>query len=96
MNAYVSQNDVAAAYAPASSTSPQDEAMRTRLFEQFNSFWVNAVREGVPYDMVGTMAVTAAIYGLLAKHGVETTAEFLEGMAHDVRSGLFAVPARTN
>lgn len=95
MNAYVSQNDVTAAIAP-SSACPQDEAMRTHLFNQFNSFWVNAVRDGVPYDMVGTMAVTAAIYGLLAKHGIDTTAEFLEGMAGDVRNGLFALPSRTN
>lgn len=94
MNAFSPQGfETASVPANASST---DEAIRTRLFDQFNTFWVNAAREGVPYDMIGTMSVTAAIYGLLAKHGVGTTAEFLEGMANDVRSGLFAMPPRPN
>ncbi|MBP7339049.1 hypothetical protein [Niveispirillum sp.] len=94
MNAF-SPHGFAAAPAPSSSPSA-DEAMRTRLFDQFNAFWVNASREGVPYDMIGTMSVTAAVYGLLAKHGVGTTAEFLEGMANDVRTGMFTVPPRPN
>lgn len=95
MNAFASPNGFTAAPAPTSAPNG-DEAIRTRLFDQFNAFWVNAAREGVPYDMIGTMSVTAAIYGLLAKHGIGTTAEFLEGMANDVRTGMFAVPPRPN
>ncbi|MFV3076083.1 hypothetical protein [Niveispirillum fermenti] len=92
MNAYVSQNAIAPVSAGQSAAGTPEEQMRVRLFDQFNNFWINAVKDGVPYDMVGTMTVTAAIYGLLAKHGAGTTVEFLEGITEDVRSGLFSLP----
>lgn len=96
MNAFASPSSFTAPSVPSSTPIGSDEAIRARLFDQFNAFWVNAAREGVPYDMIGTMSVTAAVYGLLAKHGVGTTAEFLEGLANDVRSGTFAVPPLPN
>lgn len=92
MNAYTDTTQIIA-HTPEMSGAPgEDETVRTRLFDQFNAFWLNAIREGAPYDMIGTMSVTAAIYGLLAKHGTETTAGFLDGLASDIRSGLFSIP----
>jgi len=80
---------------PVGAASPagpvSEEALRQRLFDQFNAFWVNAMKEGVPYDTIGTMAITAAVYGLQAKHGQSTTAQFLEGILASVRSGEFAI-----
>ncbi|WP_044562199.1 hypothetical protein [Azospirillum sp. B4] len=88
MNAFTS----AEAFANATIAAPvNDEAQRVRLFDQFNAYWVNAASEGVPYDTIGTMSVMAAIYGILAKYGKTTTAEYLEIMAESVRSGEFSV-----
>ncbi len=89
--AHIETAPVAPAPIPGSS---QDEAMRARLFDQFNAFWLKAAGEGVPYDTIGTMAVTAAVYGLMAKHGPKTLAEFLDGLANDVRTGTFHIPGR--
>jgi len=101
MNAFTTRNealDPATLSAPMLSTVStgidRDELMRLRLFEQFNSFWINAVNEGVPYDTVGTMSVTAAVCGLMAKHGDKVTAEFLEGVADAIRAGEFKLPLR--
>lgn len=96
MNAFADPAQFTARTAVASAPEASDEAVRARLFDQFNAYWLNAAREGVPYDMIGTMSVTAAVYGLLAKHGAAVTAEFLEGLANDVRSGTFSIPPRPN
>ncbi|TWB43822.1 hypothetical protein [Nitrospirillum pindoramense] len=82
------------AYTPAQAFAAapvNDEAQRARLFDQFNAYWVNAASEGVPYDTIGTMSVMASIYGILAKYGKTTTAEYLEILAESVRSGEFSV-----
>jgi len=96
MNVFVALADVEPRIAQMSTQTADEEAMRARLFEQFNAYWMQAASEGVPYDMIGTMSVTAAIFGLLARHGVDTTAEYLEHMVETVRSGMFAAPSRTN
>jgi hypothetical protein len=92
MNAFTDSSQFTMSTPEASGAPGEDEAVRTRLFDQFNAYWLNAIREGAPYDMIGTMSVTAAIYGLLAKHGTETTAGFLDGLASDIRSGMFSIP----
>jgi len=95
MNAFAATRTADLPTMPAPATElPPDEGMRMRLFDQFNAFWLNAAKEGVPYDIIGTMAVTAAVYGLLAKHGDATTAEFLEDMAGSIRSGEFRTALR--
>lgn len=96
MNAFAAPTNFIATAAASSAPEAADEAMRIRLFDQFNAYWLKAAGEGVPYDVIGTMSVTAAVYGLLAKHGGETTATFLEGLAGDIRTGAFTVPSRTN
>ena len=53
-----------------------------------------APRTATLYRMV--MDTHVCPYGLLAKHGGETTATFLEGLAGDIRTGAFTVPSRTN
>ncbi|MQP67416.1 hypothetical protein GE253_18990 [Niveispirillum sp. SYP-B3756] len=92
MNAFTESSQFTISAPEAAGMPAQDEVVRTRLFDQFNAFWLNAIHEGAPYDMIGTMSVTAAIYGLLAKHGTETTAGFLDGLASDIRSGMFSIP----
>ncbi|MDZ5648385.1 hypothetical protein [Nitrospirillum sp. BR 11828] len=89
MNAYTPAQAFAAATVAAAPVN--DEAQRARLFDQFNAYWVNAASEGVPYDTIGTMSVMASIYGILAKYGKTTTAEYLEILAESVRSGEFSV-----
>ncbi|ASG22730.1 MULTISPECIES: hypothetical protein [Nitrospirillum] len=89
MNAYTPAEAFAVATVAAAPVN--DEAQRARLFDQFNAYWVNAASEGVPYDTIGTMSVMASIYGILAKYGKTTTAEYLEILAESVRSGEFSV-----
>jgi hypothetical protein len=92
----MSSPSLLSASSPGSVFIASEEEMRTRLFDQFNAYWVKAAGEGVPYDMIGTMSVTAAVYGLLAKHGAGVTAEFLDALASDVRSGAFSLPSKPN
>jgi hypothetical protein len=68
-----------------------EEGMRQRLFDQFNAFWLNGMQEGVAYDTIATMTMTASIYGVVAKHGEGTAIEFLEGLVASLRSGEFAI-----
>jgi hypothetical protein len=42
------------------------------------------------------MAISAALFGLVAKHGTETTAEFLEDLARTVRDGAFEMEQQTH
>lgn len=82
---------VGSASAPVVADNGTDE-QRARLFQQFNTYWLNANREGVPYDTIGTMSVMASIYGILAKYGKTTTAEYLEILADSIRDGVFSAP----
>jgi hypothetical protein len=73
-----------------------DEEQRTLCFKLFNAFWNDAGNRGIPFDTVGTMAISAALFGLVAKHGTETTAEFLEDLAKTVREGAFEMQQQTH
>lgn len=73
-----------------------DEEQRSLCFKLFNTFWNDAGNQGIPFDTVGTMAISAALFGLVAKHGTETTAEFLEDLAKTVREGAFDMEQQTH
>jgi hypothetical protein len=73
-----------------------DEEQRSLCFKLFNTFWNDAGNQGIPFDTVGTMAISAALFGLVAKHGTETTAEFLEDLARTVREGAFEMEQQTH
>jgi len=73
-----------------------DEEQRSLCFKLFNTFWNDAGNRGIPFDTVGTMAISAALFGLVAKHGTETTAEFLEDLARTVREGAFEMEQQTH
>ncbi|MGH6890787.1 MAG: hypothetical protein ACREEP_00870 [Dongiaceae bacterium] len=73
-----------------------DEEQRLACFEMFNNFWQDASDRGIPFDTVGTMAISAALFALVAAHGQETTAEFVLDLANIVRSGEFNLPTATH
>lgn len=73
-----------------------DEEQRSLCFKMFNSFWQEACTQGIPFDTVGTMAISAALFGLVAKHGLGTTAEFLEDLTKSVREGAFNMAQQTH
>lgn len=73
-----------------------DEEQRKICFEMFNAYWLEAVNKGIPFDTVGTMSITAALFALVAKHGTETTAEFVQDLAKSVLNDEFTTPVRTN
>ena len=66
-----------------------DEEQRSLCFKMFNTFWHQASSQGIAFDTVGTMSISATLFALIAKHGTDTTAEFLDDLAKSVRSGEF-------
>jgi hypothetical protein len=69
-----------------------DEAQRLLCFELFNRFWDDCHQRGIAFDTVGTMSISAALFAIVAGHGVKNTADFLDDLAAIVRSGEFDLP----
>ena len=69
-----------------------DEEQRLAAFEMFNTFWQDASDRGIPFDTIGTMTISAALFALVAAHGQETTAEFVLDLVNIVRAGEFNLP----
>ncbi|HEY3144822.1 MAG TPA: hypothetical protein VGJ75_00655 [Dongiaceae bacterium] len=73
-----------------------DSEQRLACFEMFNTYWQDASDRGIPFDTIGTMSISAALFALVAAHGQETTAEFVRDLANIVRSGEFNLPLATH
>jgi hypothetical protein len=73
-----------------------DEEQRQLCFEMFNAFWKDAFDKGVPFDTIGTMSISAALFALVAKHGTETTAEFVQDLAKSVLQDEFTSVRKDN
>lgn len=73
-----------------------DEEQRLACFEMFNVFWQEAADRNIPFDTIGTMSISAALFALVARHGQETTAEFLLDLVNIVRTGEFNLPIATH
>ena len=73
-----------------------DEEQRLACFEMFNVFWQEAADRGIPFDTIGTMSISAALFALVARHGQEMTAEFLLDLVNIVRTGEFNLPTATH
>jgi hypothetical protein len=71
-----------------------DEEQRSLCFKMFNSFWHEASTQGIAFDTVGTMSISATLFALIAKHGTATTAEFLDDLAQSVRNGEFELQSK--
>jgi len=66
-----------------------DEEQRKLCFDLFNAYWEDAFNKGVPFDTIGTMSISAALFALVAKHGKETTAEFVQDLVQSITSDQF-------
>ena len=73
-----------------------NEEQRTLCFDMFNKFWEDAGSRGVEFDVVGTMSISAALFALVAKHGKDTTAEFVDDLAKSVRNDEFKLNTTQN
>jgi hypothetical protein len=73
-----------------------NEEQRKLCFDMFNNFWEDAASRGIEFDVVGTMSISAALFALVAKHGKETTAEFIDDLAKSVRNDEFHFQNRQN
>lgn len=71
-----------------------NEEQRKLCFELFNRYWEGTARQGVEFEVLGTMSITAALFALVAKYGTETSAEFLDDLAKSVRAGEFSFQPR--
>ena len=60
--------------------------------------WIRemSLKRGIPFDTIGTMSISAALFALVAAHGQETTAEFVQDLVAIVRSGEFNLPTATH
>jgi hypothetical protein len=72
------------------------EEQRKLAFDLFNSYWEDAASRGIEFDTVGTMSISAALFALVAKHGKETTAEFVDDLAKSIRDDEFAFQNKKN
>ncbi len=73
-----------------------DAEQRLACFEMFNTYWQETADRGIPFDTIGTMSISAALFALVAAHGQETTAEFVRDLVEIVRSGEFNLPTATH
>ena len=73
-----------------------NEEQRKLCFDMFNAYWEDATKRGIEFDVVGTMSISAALFAIVAKHGQETTAEFVQDLAKSVSNGEFSVKNKTN
>ena len=73
-----------------------NEEQRTLAFDMFNKFWEDAAGRGIEFDVVGTMSVSAALFALVAKHGKDTAAEFVDDLAKSIRADEFKIKERQN
>ena len=73
-----------------------NEEQRKLAFDMFNKFWEDAAARGIEFDVVGTMSISAALFALVAKHGKETVAEFVDDLAKSVRNDEFKSLNRQN
>lgn len=67
-----------------------NEEQRKLCFDLFNKYWENAGSQGVDFDVVGTMSISAALFAIVAKHGKETAAEFVDDLAKSIRNDEFS------
>lgn len=73
-----------------------DEEQRKLCFDMFNTFWEEAYGKGIPFDTIGTMSISAALFALVAKHGAETTAEFVGDLAKSILEHEFSNQRKSN
>ena len=73
-----------------------NEEQRKLCFDIFNTFWEDACSRGIDFDVVGTMSISASLFALVAKHGKDTTAEFVEDLAKSVRNDEFQFHNKPN
>lgn len=71
-----------------------NEEQRKLAFDMFNKYWEDAAARGIEFDVVGTMSISAALFALVAKHGKETVAEFVDDLAKSVRNDEFKLMNR--
>ncbi|WP_374379077.1 hypothetical protein [Dongia sp.] len=89
--------EIAVAQTKGTSSPPvTDEEQRKLCFDMFNDFWEDAFNKGVPFDTIGTMSISAALFALVAKHGKETTAEFVRDLVASIETDEFTRQRKAN
>jgi hypothetical protein len=81
---------------PPTTEPLSNEEQRKLCFELFNVYWEDTANRGVEFDVIGTMSVSAALFALVRKYGMDTTAEFLDDLAKSVRNGEFSFHPKSN
>jgi hypothetical protein len=77
-------------------TELTNEEQRKLAFDMFNDYWEDATKQGIDFDIIGTMSISAALFALVAKHGNDTTAEFVDDLAKSVRNDEFRFQNKIN
>lgn len=71
-------------------------AKRELSLSLFNRYWVEALSADIPLDMTVTMAISASLYALVAKYGIDDTTEFVEDLKLNIRQGHFSSQQKTS
>jgi hypothetical protein len=65
------------------------EQQRSLCFNLFNDYWRDAAKQGVEFDVVGTMSISAALFGIVSKHGKESVVQFIGDLAKSVENNEY-------
>lgn len=65
------------------------DQQRTLCLNLFNRYWQDASKNGVNFDVIGTMSISAALFGIVAKHGKEEVVEFIGDLGKSVENNEF-------
>jgi hypothetical protein len=72
------------------------QAKRELSLSLFNRYWAQAMSAEIPMDIIATMAISASLYALVAQHGIENTAEFVEDLKLNIQQGQFSSQQKTS
>ena len=73
-----------------------NEEQRKLCFDLFNRYWEETANRGIEFDVVGTMSISAALFAIVAKHGKEMAAEFVDDLAKSIRQDEFSFQRTDN
>lgn len=65
------------------------DQQRTLCFSMFNKYWEDAAQKGVDFDVIGTLSISAALFGIVGEHGKRTAIEFIGDLKKSVENKEF-------
>mgnify|MGYP001278501795 CR=1 FL=1 len=72
-------------------TSPDADAQKSLALQLMLEAWDRALEQGVPPQMLASVAIFAALSDMVDAHGENAVADFCETLAPRIRAGEFTL-----